>query len=236
MRVHGHRGARAILPENTVPGFVYAIELGVDAIELDVVVTKDDVVVVSHDGELAGSAVIRKLTLEELHRCDARIPTLDEVLSLSDRGPFVFHIEIKTFPEQPGYNPPLDDFAKLVMEQVHRHGLAARSVILSFDFAALHAVRRIDSTIRLSALYEPGERDYVSLAHEAGAQVVSPHYSTVTPEKVKAAQEAGLEVVAWTVNAPEDWRNLMEAEVDAIVADDPAALMAFLATKDNTAH
>ena len=47
--VHGHRGARAMRPENTLPAFEYAIGIGVDVLELDMAVTKDNVVVVSHD-------------------------------------------------------------------------------------------------------------------------------------------------------------------------------------------
>src|SRR5579871_459945 len=47
--VHGHRGARALRPENTLPAFEYAIEQGVDVLELDMAVTKDNVIVVSHD-------------------------------------------------------------------------------------------------------------------------------------------------------------------------------------------
>ena len=51
--VHGHRGARAQRPENSLPAFAYAIDVGVDAIELDVAVTRDGVLVVSHDPILA---------------------------------------------------------------------------------------------------------------------------------------------------------------------------------------
>src|SRR5689334_18079587 len=47
--VHGHRGARGAMPENTLPAFEYAIREGVDVLELDVAVTKDNVLVVSHD-------------------------------------------------------------------------------------------------------------------------------------------------------------------------------------------
>src|SRR6266478_4955572 len=47
--VHGHRGARARRPENTIPAFKYALGEGVDVLELDVAVTKDNVAVVSHD-------------------------------------------------------------------------------------------------------------------------------------------------------------------------------------------
>src|ERR1700722_7996848 len=76
--VHGHRGARARRPENTLPAFQYAIEQGVDAIELDVLVTKDNVVVVLHDPEINAAIclgpkpgiAIRALTLAELREYD----------------------------------------------------------------------------------------------------------------------------------------------------------------------
>jgi glycerophosphoryl diester phosphodiesterase len=53
----------------------------------------------------------------------------------------------------------------------------------------------------------------------------------VTPEKVKAAQAAGLQVVPWTVNDPAEWQRLIEAGVDAIITDDPAGLVAYLKRK-----
>ena len=52
MEIHGHRGARGLLPENTIPAFERAIELGVDALELDVVMTRDGIPVVHHDRAL----------------------------------------------------------------------------------------------------------------------------------------------------------------------------------------
>src|SRR5437763_10843944 len=78
IQVHGHRGARAMRPENTLPAFEYAIETGVDVLELDMAVTQDDVVVVSHDPLLEASictgpklpVAIRSLTFEELRRYD----------------------------------------------------------------------------------------------------------------------------------------------------------------------
>ena len=78
IQVHGHRGARAVLPENTIAAFEYAIGVGVDAIEMDVVVSRDDVVVVSHDPYLTTGTFIRQLTAKQ-----AGLPTLDEVLKLA---------------------------------------------------------------------------------------------------------------------------------------------------------
>src|SRR4030088_3542498 len=76
--VHGHRGARGVLPENTLPAFEYAIKAGVDVLEMDLAVTKDNVLVVSHDPILRSmictgpkpNAVIHQLTLEELRQYD----------------------------------------------------------------------------------------------------------------------------------------------------------------------
>src|SRR6266566_3868004 len=78
IEVHGHRGARAMRPENTLPAFEYAIAQGVDALELDMAVTKDGVVVVSQDPELRSPvctgprdrAVIHQLTLAEVREWD----------------------------------------------------------------------------------------------------------------------------------------------------------------------
>jgi len=68
----------------------------------------------------------------------------------------------------------------------------------------------------------------VELARSAQADIISPRFDFVTAEKVRAAHAAGLEVVAWTANRAEDWRRLIEAGVDAIISDDPEALIAYL--------
>ena len=83
MDVQGHRGARGYLPENTLPSFARALELGVTTLELDVGVTRDGVVVVHHDRGLnpdiargpdgkwvARALPINSLTYEELQRYD----------------------------------------------------------------------------------------------------------------------------------------------------------------------
>ncbi|QKG54102.1 glycerophosphodiester phosphodiesterase family protein [Hymenobacter sp. BRD67] len=55
LEVHGHRGCRGLLPENTLPAFLHALELGVDVLELDVVISHDNQVVVSHEPWLSAS-------------------------------------------------------------------------------------------------------------------------------------------------------------------------------------
>ena len=253
--VHGHRGARARRPENTLPAFEYAIAMGVDALEMDLAVTKDNVIVISHDPTLQApvctgpqrSAAIRQLTLAEVRQWDCgatgnphfpaqravpgtRMPTLDDVFQLASRGHFDYNLETKSFPDMPEYTPPPEEFVRMVLQKIKQYELAERVVLLSFDFRTLVAMRRLAPEIRLSALVEDDARDFPAIAAEAGnAEIVSPHFHLVTPEKVEAAHRAGVQVVAWTANTPADWEMLIQAKVDAIVTDDPEELIAYLA-------
>ncbi len=81
--LQGHRGARGLLPENTLPAFEKAIELGVTTLELDVGVSKDGTIVISHDralnpditrdasgAYLTGPLLVNRLTMAELKTYD----------------------------------------------------------------------------------------------------------------------------------------------------------------------
>jgi glycerophosphoryl diester phosphodiesterase len=254
--VHGHRGARAIYPENTIPAFQYAIKIGADVLEMDVAVTKDNVLVISHDphinpeickGPHPGIA-IHELTLAELHEYDCgalknphfpkqqpvpgtRIPTLDEVLSLSNGNNVEFNIETKSFPDHPELTPPPDVFSRMLLGVIRKHNLESRSIVQSFDFRTLHAMKRLAPKIRLSALWEGAARPFVDIARDGEADIISPDFHLVTPEQVKASHEAMLQVAPWTADTPADWQKLIDAGVDAIITDDPAALIAYLKEK-----
>ncbi|MBI4906755.1 MAG: glycerophosphodiester phosphodiesterase [Acidobacteria bacterium] len=257
IQVHGHRGARAVRPENTLPAFEYAITIGVDVIELDMAVTRDNVVVVSHDARMnpafctgpSGTRVIREMTLAELRRWDCgakgnpaypkqqsvpgtRVPTIDEVFALAPRGEFHFNIETKITPKNPELTLSPEEFVRLVAEAIERHKLASRVVLQSFDFRTLHAMKKRMPNLRLSALIDASvAKDFVATAREAGAGIISPHLTIVTPDQVAKAHAAGLQVVPWTANTPSEWEKLAAAKVDAIISDDPAALIHWLKAK-----
>jgi glycerophosphoryl diester phosphodiesterase len=252
--VHGHRGARAHRPENTLPAFEYAIALGVDAIEMDLAVTKDNAIVVSHDPVLGPpicsgpqtSAVIRELTLAEVRQWDCgaapnpdfpaqqaipgtRVPTLDDMFQLAPRGAFDYNLEIKSFPDRPEYTPPPEEFARMVLRKIRQYRLEKRVIVQSFDFRTLVAMRKLAPEIRLSALVENDARDFADIAVEAGnAEIVAPAFRLVTAEKVDAAHGASLKVISWTANTPVEWDKLTHAGVDGIITDDPAGLMEYL--------
>lgn len=256
--VHGHRGCRAVRPENTRAAFQHALRAGVDVLEMDLAVTADDVVVVSHDPtlnpkicrgrggeEIAPGIPIRSLTYAELARYDcgavrhpdypqqvpvpgSRIPRLEEVLARGKRSAVWFNIETKIPADHPEWTVPPERFAALVLEVVRRQGVESRTILQSFDYRSLRAMKRLAPKLRLAALDEEGQQDFVALARSAEADIISPRWDLVTSEKVRAARAAGLQVVPWTANTPEQWRRLIDAGVDAIITDDPEALIAFL--------
>jgi glycerophosphoryl diester phosphodiesterase len=256
IEVQGHRGARAMFPENTIPAFEYAIRAGADLLEMDLAVTRDNVLVVSHDPTLhppicrgpRDQAVIRELTLAEVREWDCgatanpafpkqtavpgtRVPTLDQVLDLAATGRVGFNIEIKSDPKHPEYTPAPAEFARMVLDKIRRHGLEKRVVVQSFDFRTLVAMHAIAPDIRLAALTDSDQRDFAAIAKEADARIVSPHFRLVTRDKVAAAHAAGLKVIPWTANTPEQWAPLNDAGVDGIITDDPAALISYLREK-----
>lgn len=251
--VHGHRGARAVMPENTMPAFEYALGVGADVLELDMAVTKDNVVVISHDSSMSPAICkgprehvpIRELTLAEvrLYDCGAtanplfpkqrsvpgtKMPTLDEVFGLASRGDFEFNIETKILPSHPALTPSPEEFARLVLAVIRKHKLEKRVILQSFDFRTLHAMKSLAPEIRLSALYAGEPKSFTAIAKEAGASIVSPIYQLATKEQVDTAHRAGLQVVPWTANTSADWEKLIQAKVDAIITDDPAALISYL--------
>ncbi|HKO87589.1 MAG TPA: glycerophosphodiester phosphodiesterase [Burkholderiales bacterium] len=96
--LQGHRGARGLMPENTLPGFSKALAIGVNTLELDCVITRDDVVVVCHDRQLnpdlarrnlewvvAPGPVIRSLSYEEL--CEYEVGRIKPDTAYAERFP-----------------------------------------------------------------------------------------------------------------------------------------------------
>lgn len=249
--VHGHRGARWLYPENTLPGFEYAIDAGADFIELDVVVTADDVPVVWHDAVLRrrkclgprSRAILRSLTLDQLRAWDCgqpqsrrfpeqrsipglAIPTLDEVLALAPRGRFQFNIEIKTFPSRPRYSPPAREHVELVLDAIRRQHLEPRVRLQSFDTEALAAVHELAPEIPTALLYSGMPPRFSTVAARAQVPIVGPFFRLVTRRRVEEAHDSGIRVVTWTPNRPRQWLRLIRAGVDGIITDNPAGLIA----------
>lgn len=292
--VEGHRGARGLKPENTLPAFETALDLGVTTLELDLHYTADGVVVIWHDDSISADKcrldpaaveplppdpdttpesqrLISRLPFAQLqkYRCDrnpdpARFPEQDnsptslagdryQIASLAQLFDFVdayaadegksaaqrenarqvqFNIETKRKPGNPlaindsfdGVNP--GPFEEAIVSLVEERGLEERVIVQSFDHRSLWAVRRLNPAIRLAALTR-GFADPEDYAAQ-GATIWSPRARDLTPALLEKAHAADLQVIPWTVNNPDDMRQLIAMGVDGLITDRPDVLLAVL--------
>jgi glycerophosphoryl diester phosphodiesterase len=193
-------------PENTIPGFLHAMGCGADGVELDVWVTPDDRLVVTHD-PLPNPP-------------DPAQPMLDDVLALPSPDAFWFDIEAKAAQD---HAPDPPRYAQLVSKAIRRSSVHHRVIVRSFDHEILRAFHAIEPDIPLAALIDYASDDWIVIAHAADASTISPRHSTATAERVARAHDAGIRVSVWTVNHREDWHRLAGIGVDTIITNDPCA-------------
>jgi glycerophosphoryl diester phosphodiesterase len=237
--VIAHRGASAYAPENTLPAFQLAMEQRVDGCEFDVRVSADGVPVVFHDPtlerttDLAGE--VAALTLEELRRADAghrftpdegrtfpfrgkgvRIPTLAEVIRTLAGLPLLIELKVAA---------AMEPVARLLREE----GATERAIVASFRHEALGVFRsapflsgasRYDLGMLLlrSRLRWPARRLSYRVAampqKRWGLQLFHPSIAS-------AARRAGCPVHVWTVDDPEEARQLWSQGVSGIITNAP---------------
>ncbi|MEZ0345223.1 MAG: glycerophosphodiester phosphodiesterase family protein [Infirmifilum sp.] len=215
-----HRGASGYEPENTLRAVRRALEMKVDAVEVDVRLSKDGVPVVMHDETVDrttnGRGRVRDMTVEELRKLDAgrgeRIPLLEEVLD-EVRGRSVLFLELKE-----------SDAAKPALELVERRGMLEEVLFISFDERALSAVRAEQPAAHLGLIYAR-PTDGIVAAKRLGCEFVLPHYRLATEKAVAFAHRMKLLVVAWTVDEVEVAEELKRRGIDGIATNYPDRLL-----------
>ena len=215
--------------------FRRAVELGATFIETDLQLTRDARVIAIHDFILDrttnGKGPVHLKTLEEIRALDAgawfgsglprpfageRVPTIEEILQFAKERDVVFYLEIKS-----GGSWGVEH---AVVAALRDSGEAARVVILSFDPATLESVHRLNNALMTGHLFEHPSNDLVERTLRVGARQIALRGDLVTPALVKKAHQAGLQVLAWTIDKPEHMRLIISAGVDGIITDYPDRL------------
>lgn len=246
--VIAHRGGAGIFPENTLYAFQESWKLGVDILELDIHETADGKLVVIHDKTLNrttdGEGNVSEKTLEEIKKLNAgykfsrdggqtfplreqkiTIPTLKEVFkALPDAR---FNIEMK--PESPS-------IAASLCSLIRTHNLSEKVIVASVSQTNLESFRQQCSEVATSASasevlkyfsyyktglgenYAPQMTSLQTLRRLFGLQVVSKEF-------VEVSHKLNLQVHVWTINNPEDMKQLFEIGVDGIMTDHPDKLL-----------
>ncbi|HUU21181.1 MAG TPA: glycerophosphodiester phosphodiesterase family protein [Phycisphaerae bacterium] len=221
MIIVGHRGAAGLAPENTLKGFALAMELGVDAVECDVRLTRDGQIVLMHDATVdrttSGAGAVAEMDLAEIRALDAgdgeTVPTLGELLA-AVKGRCHLLCEVKA-----------TKAAVPAARAVLAEGMAPEVTFVSFDVDALAAVRQCDGGLATGILIgEPGI-DGLDAALASPSEHVGIYHGVLSPEIVRRARRAGKQVGAWTMNTPETMRAMIELGVDVLTSDRPDILL-----------
>ena len=214
----GHRGAPRERPENTLSSFLRALDLGADAVELDVHTTRDGVVVVHHDfipRAVSNIPALRdrpiaELTAEELATfavAGEHIPTLAQVLeAVSPRA--TVYVEIKG-----------RGIEAAVVSTIARVAPGRDVPVHSFDHRAVTRARAVDGNITGGILLTSYLIDPAGAMRAAGARDYWQEWTMIDEDLVEAVHGARGRVIAWTVNDAETARRLAAMGVDGICTD-----------------
>jgi glycerophosphoryl diester phosphodiesterase len=208
----GHRGAKGHATENTLASFEKAMEVGVDMIELDVFLSKDNIPVVIHDKTIDRTTISNGFVSDflaiELQKLG--IPTLEDVFQLVNHQCDI-NVEIKEF-----------EAVKSVLDLIHSNIFSKDKILISsFDWNALQEVRFHDSEIRLGVLTQTDVDLALAFAKFIKAYSIHPYYHLLTAENVAQMQSKNFKVFTWTVNEPEDIIFVKLLNVDGIITDFP---------------
>ena len=218
----GHRGAKGYVSENTLASFQKALDLNVDGIELDVHVCASGELVVFHDFTLDrmtnGSGEIHNFSLVELKKLKVdgvfEISTLEEVLNLVNRKCKV-NIELK------GH-----DTAKTAVQIIEKYiqdnnWKMDNFIISSFQRDELSIVSQLNSNIPLAVLTQASVEQAMEWADEFSAKYIHPHFSLLTEDNCKVANEKGFKINSLTVNVVAYIERIKMFKINGIISDFP---------------
>ncbi len=226
-QVIAHRGASRAELENTLAAFEKAVSMGAHAVELDVRLSLDGVMVVHHDAKIKDGRAICQIEAREL---PAHIPTLEQALEVCV-GLWV-NIEIKNDPNEPDFDPT-DKLAVSVADLLRRRAWCNRCLISCFRRETVDAMHALLPEVG-TAWLTTGVRD-VDIAdvavglRDSGHVALHPWVNLLTEHVVEVCHDNGIEVNTWTCDDAERMRQIISWGVDGICTNVPDIALAVLA-------
>ena len=197
-----HRGHSIAAPENTIPAFQAAIDVGATALEIDVVLTRDGEIVLMHDEILdrttSGKGRVGDRDLAAIRKLDAgnwfdpkfsgtRVPTLAEVIDFARDANVGLLIEIKERVEPEKIRARLGR----LLTEMRAEGDA---LVISFDHVSLVRLREAFPKVRTELITHARHVDIAGLARRAGAASVSIEWNMFHPDDAHALHDAEIGV------------------------------------------
>lgn len=198
MKIIGHRGARALSAENTIAGIEKGIAHGVDAVEIDVRVTKDGVAVLHHDPFLTdpdgSEVIIAQTTYAELLRHKPDLTALDYAIRAVQHRCKIM-IEIK-----PG--EPTKQVVSIIQDRLDRGWRLREFSIASYDFGALKQMKQELPGIELvvNELWSGIRASH--RARKLGTKRINMYEQWLYTGYVKMVTRAGVQLAIFPANKP----------------------------------
>ncbi|WP_029230701.1 glycerophosphodiester phosphodiesterase [Butyrivibrio sp. VCB2006] len=228
--VWAHRGASGYAPENTLPAFKMAADMGANGVELDVQLTKDGEIVVCHDEKIDrtsnGAGFIRDYTLEELRKFDfcngniafegTKIPTMEEVFDLLEPTGLTINIELKTGEY---FYPGLEE---KIVDLTRKKGWLGRVIFSSFNHYSIMKIKELEPEAKTGFLYADGTLNMPGYAAENQVDALHPaFYNLQYPDYMDDCNMFDIDVNVWTVNTDAALLKCREYGVNAVITNYP---------------
>lgn len=236
-----HRGGSHLAPENTMAAFRHALTMPIDAVELDVQMSRDGQAIVFHDNTVEclsdGQGNILDLDFAYLRSLNVaahfaggwpqveRIPTLREVLMLARNRVFVY-IEVKASKRdgQYGRYPYIEE---TIVREVHETKTRDQVLIMSFDWPLLQTIKQLEPALETGAIVSPdiwsGDAPEAFMTRVSGLDCswINMDYRLATAAIVEASHRHHLKLGLWTVNTLDEMQRLAALGVDSLTSDRP---------------
>jgi len=226
-QIIAHRGASYLAPENTVASAKLAWELGTDAVETDIYLSKDDRIIVSHDGNTRRTTgknyKIRETLSDTLRILDAgslknekykgeKLPFLEEIIETVPDGKKLV-IEIKCGSE----------VLPMLKETITRYGTNRKFDFISFDLKTIADTKIAFPANSCYWLCSDSSllRKNIEMVSKTGLNGVSLSYSIINKKSASMIEALGLELFTWTVDNPEEAKRLISLGVKGITTNRP---------------
>ena len=231
----GHRGTPHFAPENTLISFKKAIDMGVDGIELDVISTMDDEIVIHHNTDLVKPtgkpSKISSMQYNDIKKIDIsrgwnaefgfqKIPLLSEIIELLDSNQIILNIEIKST----GFSPT--KIVEYVSNFITQHKLKKRCIVSSFNPLIIRKMKTISPHIFTSLIWSRDEVPFFLKWYRLLYYISKPngfHPDKLFTDKnlVNWAKSKKLPICVFTVNTKDELDRLIKLGVNGVFTDNP---------------
>ncbi|WP_342028666.1 glycerophosphodiester phosphodiesterase [Oceanobacillus limi] len=229
-KVIAHRGASKYAPENTLPAFKLAEDMGAEGIETDIQLTKDNVPVLIHDENVKrttnGTGLVKDYTFHQLKQLDAgswysqtysgvSILSLEEFLQWAVYKPLYLNIELK--------NNKIEykNIESIVFEMLQHFQLVNRSTISTFNPNSIKRMKKFRSEVEIAFLTSRRYKNVVQLTKEIGGNALHVKYRLLQQRLVEKCHQENMAIRVYTINKAPRMINCIKQGCDGIITDVP---------------